>query len=104
MSRGPGIVQRRLLAAFRAEPDRSFTAKELAATVYGEAEPADYRMSNVLRALRKLDLSLETENVGRTMKRGFRYRPPAWAKPIDPLSGMARARGPSGYVRRVRPI
>ncbi len=30
MSRGPGIVQRRLLAAFQAEPSRRFTMLELA--------------------------------------------------------------------------
>jgi hypothetical protein len=51
MSRGPGIVQRRLLATLQAEPGRWFTIAELAEVAF----PGDHRhLSSVRRALEGL--------------------------------------------------
>ncbi len=48
MSRGPGRLQRGLIAAFQAEPDRRFTIEELAALVYpGEAFKRDHASAAV---------------------------------------------------------
>jgi hypothetical protein len=58
MSRGPGIVQRRVLAAFEDEPDRWFMMTELAAIVWpGEATAGaigDKHRASLCRALRTL--------------------------------------------------
>jgi len=38
MSKGPGIVQRKIIAAFEAEPAKKFTIERLAAFVTGMEE------------------------------------------------------------------
>ncbi len=51
MSRGPGIVQRKIFAALKAEPGRWFTVLELAEAVYGEPVKREH-LEAVRRVLR----------------------------------------------------
>jgi hypothetical protein len=55
MSKGPGRVERAIIAAFKAEPDRAFTTEELALAVYAGLNRAEkkHRVA-VLRAMRRL--------------------------------------------------
>jgi hypothetical protein len=61
MSRGPGIVQRRLIATFQSEPTRHFTVEQLAAIAYpGEQIERKHEVSVrwALKNLPGLDLQL----------------------------------------------
>lgn len=54
MSRGPGIVQRRIMAAFEDQPAKRFTVEELCELAYpGEAIERKHKES-VRRALNKI--------------------------------------------------
>jgi hypothetical protein len=53
MSRGPGRVERRIRAAFYAEPDRAFSADDLMRLVYGETAFTQSHRNIVCRAARK---------------------------------------------------
>lgn len=52
MSRGLGVVQRRLIAALQAEPSRWFTVLDLAEVVYGEPVERKH-LEAVRRVLRR---------------------------------------------------
>lgn len=54
MSKGRGIIQRRILAATEAEPSRVFTVETLAAVVYAGEPIKEKHLSSVRRALRTL--------------------------------------------------
>jgi hypothetical protein len=74
MSRGPGIVQRRLIAAIQGEPGRLFTVKELAEIAF-PGEPIERKHEvTVLRALKNLPgLELHWYKAGKSRTRGWRY-------------------------------
>lgn len=74
MSRGAGVVQRRLIAAFQAEPGRRFTVKELAEIAF-PGEPIERKHAvSVRRALKNLPgLDLHSYPRGRNGTRGWRY-------------------------------
>jgi len=74
MSRGAGVVQRRLVEAIRAEPKRRFKVKELAEIVFpGEPVERKHEVS-VRRALKNLpDLDLHLYKAGKSCTRGWRY-------------------------------
>ncbi len=55
MSKGPGRVQRAIIAAFADEPARRFTTEELATCVFGTAPTASH-IETVRQALNKLGL------------------------------------------------
>jgi hypothetical protein len=78
MSRGPGVVQRRLVAAFQVEPGRRFIVKELAEIAFpGEPIERKHEVSvrRALQALKKLPgLELDFHKAGKTGTRGWRYR------------------------------
>lgn len=62
MSKGPGRVQRAIIAAFEAHPDRAFPVTELATLAYCD-RPIEKRHTDAVdRALRSLadDLGLRT--------------------------------------------
>jgi hypothetical protein len=56
MSRGPGRIQKALLAIFEAQPQRRFTTQELAAKVL-DPEPTASHIETVRQALSKLNLN-----------------------------------------------
>ena len=74
MSRGPGNVQRSLIAAFEGKLGRLFTVGELAEMVF-PGEPIERKhLVSVRRALRKLpDLELQFFRAGKSCSRGWRY-------------------------------
>ena len=74
MSRGPGVVQRRLIAAFR-EPGRRFTVEELVEIAF-PGEPIERKHAvSVRRALKKLPgLKLDFHKASKTGTCGWRYR------------------------------
>jgi hypothetical protein len=74
MSRGPGVIQRRLIAAFH-EPGRRFTVEELAEIAF-PGEPLERKHAvSVRRALKKLpSIDLHFHKAGKTRARGWRYR------------------------------
>jgi hypothetical protein len=51
MSRGQGTVQRRLLAALKNEPNRTFTIEELAAVGYSECGSQELSVRRALKTL-----------------------------------------------------
>jgi len=74
MSRGPGIVQRRLIAALQNEPTRRFTVEQLAEIAFPGEQIERKHAGSVRRALKNLpglDLSIITANKPGT--RGWRY-------------------------------
>ena len=75
MSRGAGVVQRRLIAAFPIEPGRRFTVEELAEIAFpGEPVERKHEVS-VRRALKNLPgLDLHFYPAGTSGTRGWRYR------------------------------
>ncbi|SRR5208282_2145656 len=77
VSRGPGIVQRRLLAAFEAEPSRRFTMRELAQVVWPGEAIGDSHRASLCRALKRLPVELTRCRVG---KRGRR---PGWLQLVS---------------------
>lgn len=71
MSRGPGRIERKLAAAFEAEPDRAFTTAELCRVAYpGEPTTTKARRVSVLRALRHLIDRIDTLRAIPFEKRG----------------------------------
>ena len=75
MSRGPGVVQRRITAAFKAEPARHFTVEELAFIAYPGAMIERSQLEAVRRALRTVGpkIGLHTSRAGRAGERGWRH-------------------------------
>jgi hypothetical protein len=74
MSRGLGVVQRRLIAALQADPARVFDVEELAAIVFpGETIQRKHSVS-IRRALKGLPIGIFKCRVGRAPHRGWRYR------------------------------
>jgi hypothetical protein len=71
MSRGPGIVQRRLVAALQAEPARRFTVEELTAIAFPAAEVGRAGLASVRRAL--IGLAVHRQCAGRSGRSGWRY-------------------------------
>jgi hypothetical protein len=73
MSRGPGVVQRRLIAAFH-EPGRRFTVEELVEIVF-PGEPIERKHAvSVRRALKNLPgLHLISYPRGKSGTRGWRH-------------------------------
>jgi hypothetical protein len=71
MSRGPGIVQRRLRAALQGEPARHFTVEELAAVAFPSEPVGRAQLASVRRALK--GLAVTRFRVGRSGERGWRY-------------------------------
>jgi len=76
MSRGPGIVQRRLIAALQAK--RRFTVEEFAELAF-PGEPIERKhLVSVRRALKALKdlpgLDLHFHKAGESGTRGWRYR------------------------------
>ncbi len=55
MSRGSGIVQRRLIAAFKSNPAKHFTVEDLAKLVYPDETFARKHAVAIRRALRALE-------------------------------------------------
>jgi hypothetical protein len=74
MSRGPGVVQRRVIAALQSEPGRRFTVKKLAEIAFpGETIERTHEVS-VRRALRSLPRAeLNFYKAGKSCTRGWRY-------------------------------
>jgi hypothetical protein len=54
MSKGPGVVQRKIAALFTAHPDRSFTVEELAREVYGRSMISKRHRVAVIRAAKRV--------------------------------------------------
>ncbi len=54
MSRGPGIVQRRLIAAFQCEPTQHFTVEQLAEIAFPGEQIERKHAVSVRRALKDL--------------------------------------------------
>ncbi len=71
MSRGPGIIQRQLIAALQGEPLRHFTVEELAALAYPDHEVGRAQLVGVRRALD--GLSVFRCRAGQSGERGWRY-------------------------------
>jgi len=74
MSRGPGIVQRRLIAAFQSEPTLRFAVEQLAEIAYPGEQIERKHAVSVRRALKNLpglDLFVMTANKPGT--HGWRY-------------------------------
>ena len=74
MSRGLGVVQRRLIAALQAEPKRLFTVEELAEIAF-PGEPIERKhWVSVRRALKNLPgLDPHLYRAGKSSTRGWRY-------------------------------
>ena len=73
MSRGAGVVQRRLIAAFEVEPGRRFKVKELAEIVFpGEPVERKHEVS-VRRALNNLPGTVKAN----------KYRPFSASNPVE---------------------
>jgi hypothetical protein len=77
MSRGPGIVQRRVIAAFQSAPTRHFTVEQLAQVVFLGAQIERKHAVSVRRALKKLQklpgLDLQSCRAGKPRGHGWRY-------------------------------
>ena len=74
MSRGPGVVQRRLIAAFQVETGRR-TVKEFAEIAFPGETIERKHLASVRRALKNLpDLHRDFHKAGKTGTRGWRYR------------------------------
>ena len=72
MSRGLGIVQRRLQAALDGEPKRRFTIEELAAQAFPGELLGRAQLVSVRRALRALPI--ESCRAGKRGERGWRLK------------------------------
>lgn len=74
MSRGPGRVQRAIIAAFAAEPERAFTVQELAHLAFPEESIAKRHKDAVDRSLRALrdELGLRVCRIGLPHGSGWR--------------------------------
>lgn len=71
MSRGPGNVQRQLIAVLQGEPLRRFTVEELAALAYPDRSVGRAQLVSVRRALNGLDVG--RQRIGLGGKRGWRF-------------------------------
>ena len=77
MSRGPGIVQRSLIAALQGEPDRWFTIDELTEIAYPGEAVGHKHSSSVRRALKKLSpLGVRRKSEGRYGEEAASLRDP----------------------------
>jgi hypothetical protein len=74
MSRGPGILQRRLIAAFQSEPTRRFTVEQLSAIAF-PGQPIERKHAvSARRALKNLPgLGLHAIRAGEPRVHGWRY-------------------------------
>jgi hypothetical protein len=74
MSRGPGVVQRRMIEAIQGEPARRFTVGQLAEIAF-PGEPIERKHAvSVRRALKNLsDLELRSYKACKSCTRGWRY-------------------------------
>ena len=54
MSRGPGRVERKIRAAFYAQPDRVFSSSDLMRLIYGDADFTQSHRNIVCRAAQKV--------------------------------------------------
>jgi hypothetical protein len=83
MSRGPGIIQRRVVAALEAEPTRRFTTEDLAAIVYSGEAIGHKHLSSVRRALSKASPAgkLRRQREGRYGTPGYKTFVSISAKP-----------------------
>ncbi len=74
MSRGQGIVQRRLIAAFQNEPTRHFTVEQLAEIAFPGEELDRKHAVSVRRALKNLPgLDLHLCRSAKPRAHGWRY-------------------------------
>ncbi len=74
MSRGLGIVQRRLIAAFQREPTRRFTVEQLAEIAFRGEQIERKHAVSVLRALKDLPgLDLHVSRGAKPRAHGWRY-------------------------------
>jgi hypothetical protein len=73
MSRGPGIIQRRIMAALQAEPARWFTVMELVVIAYpDEGMVEKTHLTSVWRALQ--GLKVKRWRAGKRGGRGWYYK------------------------------
>jgi|EndMetStandDraft_8_1072994.scaffolds.fasta_scaffold564138_2 Fe2+ or Zn2+ uptake regulation protein len=70
MSKGPGKVQRAIIAAFEQEPSRRLTAAELAASIFAD-QPTASHIETVRQALSKL--GFKKSRCGHLKTGGWRY-------------------------------
>ncbi len=73
MSKGPGKVQRSILAAFDAAPDDLLNCTEIARRALGKRTIAESEASSYRRALRKLADAGIIVDMGRKWHKGRRY-------------------------------
>jgi hypothetical protein len=73
MSKGPGIVQRRILAAVEAEPSRVFQVLALAAIVYPNATIEEKHLVCVRRAISKMPQLKKGRDGNYRRKGGWHY-------------------------------
>ncbi len=74
MSRGPGVVQRRLIAAFQSEPTRRFTVEQLAEIAFPGQQIERKHEVSVRRALKDLPgLHLHVFRGAKPRAHGWRY-------------------------------
>ena len=73
MSRGPGIVQRRLIAAFQSEPTRHFKVEQLAEIVFPGEQIERKHAVSVRRALENLP-GLDLQSWRSAKPRGHGWR------------------------------
>ena len=74
MSSGPGIVQRRLIAALQSEPTRRFTVEQLAEIAFPGEQIERKHVVSVRRALKNLPgLDLHVFRAGKPRAHGWRY-------------------------------
>ena len=74
VSRGLGVVQRRLIAAFESEPTRHFTIRELAELAFPGTPIERKHEVSVRRTVRNLpDLNLHFCRAGKFGAHGWRY-------------------------------
>jgi hypothetical protein len=74
MSRGLGVIQRRVMAAFQADPGKPFTIGELAIVTFPSISIERKHQVSVRRALRNLsEINLHLSRAGEFGSRGWRY-------------------------------
>ncbi len=73
MSKGPGQVQRSILAAFDAAPDDLLSCIEIAGRALGKRMIAESEASSYRRALRRLAEAGVIVDMGRKLHAGRRY-------------------------------
>lgn len=76
MSRGSGTVQRKIIEALKAEPDRRFTIEELAVAAYPGRPIEKAQKDAVRRALIGVEpiVGVARSRVGERGRRGWHYR------------------------------